>query len=749
MNRLRAPQLWVGLAWLALLLSLFITLPQSTWSTSVTAALPDAEQDWQQALMRDGQSTRQVTILLRGHDVGVLENGAREIQAALDTAISWQAPASVASDIQRLYRVYAGQLASAEDWQRLKTGDMDSLLERAQQRLYGPVGLGGVSLQQDPLLLTPSFIESGAGNFGTLTPRANWLQGEHQDESFLLLTGRLHFNAFEQAAALEFDNALSATISRLREEYPDLQIHRSGAVFHAVAAAQQARFEISTYGGLSLLAIVLLLIVMFRSARPFLLTGLTLVLASASGLAALLLIFPAPHVLAMVFATTLIGVAVDYSFHGMLAVQRGVAGFKAMLPNLRLGLLTSLIGYLALLVLPFPLLQQVAVFVGTGLVAAYLTVHLLFPRLLRPGQLRSTRGVQHAVHGLARAHPWVVSTPLRWLLYPVVVVLLGGLYVLTSTDDDVTNFHQSPPALMAEEAQVRDLSQQMWSPAMLVVRGDTTEQLLQREEQLHPALGALRDADDLHAWQALSRRVPSIERQQAVQRGWREQVNHPAFAQYLSQLGLPVAAPTTDFLTPAQMPGVNQHLLTTNGERFSLILLQLPKGSGEPLQALAQAHDFAEFYSPLHSANETVAELRGHLAWWLMLALVLAWLLLCLRRGVKVSTHIVGYLIVALSCSLLLAQWVQGSLNLFNLVAALLVLALALDYAVFITSRVEPHDVIKAVGLSALTTCLAFGLLSFSYTPVIASFGVSVFAGVAAALLAAPLLIGQLREKEK
>lgn len=750
MNRLRAPQLWVGLAWLALLLSLFITLPQSTWSTSVTAALPDAKQDWQQALMRDGQNTRQVTILLRGHDVGVLENAAHEIQAALDTAISWQSPASVASDIQRQYRAYAGQLASAEDWQRLKAGDITSLLERAQERLYGPLGVGGVSLQQDPLLLTPSFIESGAGNFGTLTPRANWLQGVHQDEPILLLTGTLHFNAFEQAAALEFNNALSATVSRLREDYPGLQIDRSGAVFHAVAAAQQARFEISTYGGLSLLAIVLLLIVMFRSARPFLLTGLTLVLASASGLAALLLIFPSPHVLAMVFATTLIGVAVDYSFHGMLAVQRGVAGFKAMLPNLRLGLLTSLIGYLALLILPFPLLQQVAVFVGTGLVAAYLTVHLLFPRLLRPGQLRSTRGVQHAVHGLAHAHPWVMSTPLRWLLYPVVVVLLGGLYFLTSTNDDVTNFHQSPPALMAEEAQVRDLSQQMWSPAMLVVRGDTIEQLLQREEQLHPALRALHDGGDLHAWQALSRRVPSIERQQAVQRGWREQLNNPAFAEYLAQLGLPVAAPTTDFLTPVQTLGISQHLLTASGERYSLILLQLPDGGGsEPLQALAQGHDFAEFYNPLHSASETVAELRDHLAWWLMLALLLAWLLLCLRRGIKVSTHIIGYLIIALSCSLLLAQWMQGSLNLFNLVAALLVLALALDYAVFITSRVEPHDVIKAVGLSALTTCLAFGLLSFSYTPVIASFGVSVFAGVAAALLAAPLLIGQLREKGK
>lgn len=749
MRRLRAPLFWVGLAWLALLLSLLVTLPTSNWSTSVTAALPDADEPWQQALMRDGQSARQVTLVLRGAESAELAASAAQLQTAVAHAVDWQSPAAMVSQGQQLYRQYAGQLASPRDWQALQAGRIEPLLERAQQRLYSPIGLGGVAVQQDPLLLTPAFIEGSAVGLGNLTAADDWLLGEHDGEPFLLLLGTLQFNAFEQSAALEFDTALGATMNALRDLHPDLRIDRSGAVFHAVAAAEQARFEISTYGALSLLAIVLLLSLMFRSARPFLLTGITLVLASASGLAALLLVFPAPHILAMVFATTLIGVAVDYSFHGMLGVQRGASGFKAMLPNLRLGLLTSLVGYLALLVLPFPLLQQVAVFVGSGLLAAYLSVHLLFPRLLRRGQLRSTRGVERGVGAIVHSYQTIGTKLAISLLYLLAAVTLGVLLWLATADDKVSNFHQSPAALMDEESEVRDLSAQMWSPAVLVVQGENTQQLLQREEALHADLQALQEAGDLSAWQALSKRVPSIERQQAVQHKWREQIAKPAFAEYLTYLELPLTAPSTDFLTPQQVPGIAQHQLITDRDEYNLILLQLADGDSRALQEIAAAYEFVEFYNPLQSANATVAELRGQLGTWIVLALALAWLLLCFKRGALVSTHIATYLVVALSCGLLLAQLIQGSLNLFNLVAALLVLALALDYAVFVTSRVDRHDVVKAVCLSALTTCLAFGLLSFSFTPVIASFGISVFGGVAAALLTSPLLAALRRHKEK
>ena len=106
-------------------------------------------------------------------------------------------------------------------------------------------------------------------------------------------------------------------------------------------------------------------------------------------------------------------------------------------------------------------------------------------------------------------------------------------------------------------------------------------------------------------------------------------------------------------------------------------------------------------------------------------------------------------LLLAIGTALLLSQLIQQQLNIFNLIAALLVLALALDYGIFFTSALPHAEVLQAVLLSALTSGLAFGLLSFSQTPAIASFGLTVFVGVALACVLAPLLsVLVVREKE-
>ena len=174
----------------------------------------------------------------------------------------------------------------------------------------------------------------------------------------------------------------------------------------------------SFYGGLSMLAIVLLFLLVFRSLKPLLLAVLVLSVAVSCGLAALLFFFPQPHILSLVFATTLIGIAIDYSFHGMLAANHARSTFSAMLPSLALGLLTTLLGYLALLWLPFSLLQQVAVFMLAGLVAAFVSVWLLLPLLLATTPYVRAGGLGQAlVDHLPRGQlPWVLGAHLLGML---------------------------------------------------------------------------------------------------------------------------------------------------------------------------------------------------------------------------------------------------------------------------------------------------------------------------------------------
>ena len=92
---------------------------------------------------------------------------------------------------------------------------------------------------------------------------------------------------------------LQQQLSALGNQWPALQIARSGVLFHAVHAANNASFEMQFYGGMSLAAILLLLWFSFRSWRPLLLALTTLGCASAFGLAAVLLVFKQPHILGL------------------------------------------------------------------------------------------------------------------------------------------------------------------------------------------------------------------------------------------------------------------------------------------------------------------------------------------------------------------------------------------------------------------------------------------------------------------
>ncbi|HZF26540.1 MAG TPA: hypothetical protein VEZ88_09795, partial [Steroidobacteraceae bacterium] len=69
--------------------------------------------------------------------------------------------------------------------------------------------------------------------------------------------------------------------------------------------------------------------------------------------------------------------------------------------------------------------------------------------------------------------------------------------------------------------------------------------------------------------------------------------------------------------------------------------------------------------------------------------------------------------------------------NLFAVLGLLLLLALGVDYAIFLReSTAERTTAMLSVSLSALTTMLAFGLLAFSSTPLIRSIGLTLLVGI-------------------
>ncbi len=137
----------------------------------------------------------------------------------------------------------------------------------------------------------------------------------------------------------------------------------------------------------------------------------------------------------------------------------------------------------------------------------------------------------------------------------------------------------------------------------------------------------------------------------------------------------------------------------------------------------------------------------------LALLLVVAWLLLALRRPFDVTLALVP-LVFATLCTLGLMSWFGVRLNAVNGVALPLLFGIAVDAGVFVVFAAQPRDgeagnltarlgsTTQAVLTASATTVAGFAALCFTSTPairslgILASFGVSAsFAGVVLVLL--------------
>ena len=92
------------------------------------------------------------------------------------------------------------------------------------------------------------------------------------------------------------------------------------------------------------------------------------------------------------------------------------------------------------------------------------------------------------------------------------------------------------------------------------------------------------------------------------------------------------------------------------------------------------------------------------------------------------------------------------SFNLFNIVAAVLIMGLGVDYGIFmvnkISQNVDDHTE-RAVFVSGLTTLAGFGALVLARHPALHSIGLTVLLGISAAIPSALLVIPAVYQKRQ
>jgi predicted exporter len=142
---------------------------------------------------------------------------------------------------------------------------------------------------------------------------------------------------------------------------------------------------------------------------------------------------------------------------------------------------------------------------------------------------------------------------------------------------------------------------------------------------------------------------------------------------------------------------------------------------------------------------------RAYMGWVVLCAYALVYLVLFPRYRSR-TWRVLAPTAAASILTLALLGLAGQSLQLFHVLALMLLLGIGVDYGIFMqerhgeTGHADNDAPWLAVGLSAANTLLSFGLLALSGTPALRAFGLTMLAGTALVWLAAPCFI--LTEEE-
>ena len=308
---------------------------------------------------------------------------------------------------------------------------------------------------------------------------------------------------------------------------------------------------------------------------------------------------------------------------------------------------------------------------------------------------------------------------------------------------------------------MQQLSESPGSARFLLVEGETVQQVLEREESARATLDELVTEGKLQDYQSVSRFVPSIKQQRESQQLVQVRVYDDRLPEQLFKtLGLPVklvsrseqqfSSHSPGWLVPEdlqQTPAAE--LLTslwlesgTSGSSLaSLITIGgvADESAYDELEVLAGGLNGVRFVDRVGETSALLGGYRMTVTLWMAIAYGLVLLVLLMRYGRHCWRVILPPALATVVTLGLLSVFGQ-SLNLFNLLAAWLILGIGLDIGIFVRESNGELHAWEAVTLSAVTSLLAFGLLALSETPVLHHFGMTVLPGIGLAWLIAFVL---------
>lgn len=747
--------------------------------SNIVKLLPQSEQQplIQNAINTISNNVGQKTVfLIANTDKDEALNSAQTfnnelIKSKLFTHIAYTINSQSLKSIYQLYSPYKYMLLSKQHRNLLTEKSYDLFSQQALYRLYSPSSpLNSGQLENDPFFTLVDYLQKQNTLSNRFTLDSNHLITQYKNKYYVLISADINSNIYSINTQNQFNSFYKKANSLIKENNQNTQVLSMGAIHYAVEGSESAKYEISIIGTGSLIGIIGLILFVFRSPTPLVLSLISIASGIIVGLSSSLFIFGEVHLFTLVFGASLIGVSIDYSFHYFSERLSGIdndLAIKHILPGISIGMFSSVLAYLALAVSPFPGLQQISLFSMSGLFAAYCSVVLLYPRIKFTNySSASTLIIAINKTVLTWWNRLDIITLKLFVIFSLIVLSTIVFYKM-EVDDDIRSLRNQSSHVEDEAKIVKDIIKINGENQFYLVQGESADAVLQKEEELIELLDTLISEGALNAYQATALFSPSKKRQlenfsllkTAIQ------VENSSLQNHMRAIGLAnvkinsyleqfQSLPKKTFdvfawLSTEQSTNTSFHWLGKSEiDNTYLSIISLYGIHDINAVKSMSLPDNVMFIDYVDDISNILKQYREQSSLLIIFAYILIFSLLCFRYGWYKAIFVFAPPLLAALSALGIALSIGIKINYFNSLAVILILGIGIDYSLFYAEQKSRAEyTMLAVLLSAITTILAFGLLALSNTPALHSFGVIVLCGISVAFILSPMASLNINKK--
>jgi predicted exporter len=502
-----------------------------------------------------------------------------------------------------------------------------------------------------------------------------------------------------------------------------------------------------------------LLLFAYRSPRVLLLGLLPVASGALAAAAAVALDFGFVHGVTLGFGVTLIGESLDYPIYLFTQTMRGERAGDTLTriwPTLRLGAMTSVVGFGAMLFSNFVGFAQLGLFSIVGLITAACVTRFVLPHLLPQGFFAPGADI-------LATPPLAIMRHRRWIRLIIALVVAICVLALVTRHRPLwdNNLGDLSPIPAADQALDRNLRHDLGVSDLryvLVFRTAGEQQALETSEALAKVLQGLQALHQLASFDVPTAILPS----DTTQRQRRDALPEPdplrarfteamaglpfrldTFAGFFSDIAGARAAPR---LTQASLPpdlALRLQSMLIRGRGDWTVIAPLTGVTNPTILAASIAAaglPGIQFVDLDHQSDELLrtfqrdASLLASIGSFAILV-VLSIGLRSPRRVLAVAAPLAAAIIVTAA----LLTMDGGTLSIFMVVGFLLIIAVASNYCLFFNRPAPDHETqrrsVASIVLANLCTVSAYGLMTLSHLPVLHDIGMTVAIGTFLSLL--------------